>query len=193
MFFQTSTIGYYDDSVIVLLADHGHPLADHGKFLKGGDRLYNELLKVPFMIRLPGGQGARRTQAIIQFHDVLPTLLDLLGMANNITSMHGRSFLPVLRGDADAHREVVITGYHEAVDRCVRDQAWSYIQRPEGEPDELYNLAEDPKERTNLIGQYPEEAHRLARAFGNYFRQSGAQVAVKGIQGKYELASSGVE
>ncbi|MCS7220283.1 MAG: sulfatase [Anaerolineae bacterium] len=185
-------LGYYDDSVIVLLADHGHPLADHGKFLKGGDRLHNELLKVPFMIRLPGGQGARRTQAIVQFHDVLPTLLDLLGMAHNISAMHGRSFLPVLRGDAEAHREVIITGYHEAFDRCVRDEVWSYIRRPEGQPDELYHLIEDPRERINRIDDYPEEARRLARAFGSYFYRGIVQAEVKGIQGKYELASGGI-
>jgi arylsulfatase A-like enzyme len=196
LFQALKELGYYDDAVIVLLADHGHPLADHRKFLKGGDRLYNELLKVPFMVRLPRGQGARRTQAIVQFHDVLPTLLDLLGMANSATSMHGRSFLPVLRAGADAHREVMITGYHEAPDRCVRDQTWSYVQRPEGEGDELYNLIEDPQERTNLIDRYPEEAERLARAFGgcfrSYFRGGGPAGEVRGIQGKYELASGSI-
>jgi arylsulfatase A-like enzyme len=144
------------------------------------------------MIRLPGGQGARRTQAIVQFHDLLPTVLHLLGMANNAMAMQGSSFLPVLRGDSDMHRQVIITGYYEAADRCVRDQTWSYVQRPEGESDELYNLIEDPREHTNLIDQYPEEALRLARAFGSYFRHTGAQVEVKGIQGKYELASSGI-
>jgi len=192
LFRALKELGYYEDSVIVLTADHGHPLADHGKFLKGGDRMYNELLKVPFMVRLPGGQGARRTAAIVQFHDVLPTLLDLLEMTNNGTAMQGRSFLPVLYGDADAHREVIITGYHEAPDRCVRDRTWSYVQRPEGEPDELYHLIEDPQERVNLIDQYPEEARRLARAFGSYFRRGAAQVEVKGIQGKYELASGSI-
>lgn len=188
--------GYYEDSVIVLTADHGHPLADHGKFLKGGDRLYNELLKVPFMIRLPGGEGARRTKAVVQFHDVLPTLLQLIGMANNATSMHGRSFLDVLRGDSDEHREAIITGYQEAPDRCVRDGTWSYIERPVGERDELYNLVEDPKERVNLIDEYPEEARRLARAFGSYYRLGSEMgtsgVQEKGIQGKYELASGAI-
>lgn len=195
--FQTlQELGYYDDSVIILMADHGHPLGDHGKFLKGGDRLYNELLRVPFMIRLPGGRGARCTQAIVQFHDVLPTLLDLLAMTDNSISMHGRSFRPVLAGDTDDHRQLVITGYHEAADRCVRDQTWSYIQRPEGESDELYDLNADPHERTNLIEQYPEEARRLSGAFGTYFRlrvQRGtSRSEVKGIQGKYELASGAV-
>jgi arylsulfatase A-like enzyme len=197
LFGALEDLGYYDDSVIVLLADHGHPLADHGKFLKGGDRMYNELLRVPFLIRLPRGEGARRTQAIVQFHDLLPTLLDLLGTANNAAAMQGRSFLPVLRGETDEHRDVIITGYHEAPDRCVRDRTWSYVERPEGEPDELYNLVEDPRERVNLIDRYPEEAVRLARAFGSVFRlesQPGiSHTEVKGIQGKYELASGSIE
>jgi arylsulfatase A-like enzyme len=189
-------LGYYEDSVIVLLADHGHPLADHGKFLKGGDRMYNELLRVPFMVRLPGGQDARRTQAIVQFHDTLPTLLDLVGMASNASAMQGRSFLPVLRGDTDEHRQVIVTGYHEAPDRCVRDRLWSYVQRPSGEQDELYNLSQDARERQNLIDQFPEEAQRLARAFGSYFglrsqRRTSAALA-HGVQGKYELASGSI-
>lgn len=196
--FQTlDDLGYYGDSIIVVVADHGHPLGDHGKFLKGGDRMYNELLRVPLLIRLPGGQGARRTRALVQFHDLLPTLLDLLGLSNNVTSMHGRSFLSVIRGDGDAHRDVVITGYHEAVERCVRDETWSYVQRPEGEQDELYHLLEDPKERNNLIHQHPDEAHRLTRAFGSYFGLRSPWVAgpiePNGIQGKYELASGSVD
>jgi arylsulfatase A-like enzyme len=179
-----------------LLADHGHPLGDHGKFLKGEDRLYNELLKVPFMIRLPGGEGARRTQGLIQFHDLLPTLLDLLGLANSTTAMQGRSFLPLLRGDTDSHRQVIITGYHEGIHRCTRDRTWSLLQCPLGKPDELYNLAEDPCERSNLIEQYPEEARRLSHAFGSYYRlqlgKGDSETKIRGIQGKYELASSGI-
>jgi len=196
--FQTlRDLGYYDDSAILLMADHGHPLGDHGKFLKGGDRLYNALLKVPFMLRLPGGGGAHRTPAIVQFHDVLPTLLDLLGMDNNVSAMHGHSFRPVLAGETDRHRDAVMTGFHEAVDRCVRDENWSYIQRPEGESDELYHLVADPHERTNLIDVHPEEARRLASAFGSYFRfiskRSTSLSLTKGIQGKYELASGVVD
>ncbi len=196
LFQALQDLGYYDDSVIVLLADHGHPLGDHGKFLKGTDRLYNELLKVPFMVRLPGGEGARRTQSMVQFHDVLPTLLDLLGLARNTESLHGKSFLPVLRGDGDTHRESIITGFHEGAERCIRNTTWSYIQRSTGEPEELYNLQEDPHERNNLIEQHPDEARRLSEAFGSYYLlQMGkgiSETRVRGVQGKYELGSSGI-
>jgi arylsulfatase A-like enzyme len=154
--------------------------------------MYSELLKVPFMVRLPGGQGARRTQALVQFCDVLPSVLDLLGLGNNAPPMHGRSFAPLLRGETDAHRAAIIAGYYAAADRCVRDTTWSYVQRPAGEPDELYNLVDDPQERTNLIGEHPQVARRLAGLFGDIYRSGVPQQEVKGIQGKYELASSGI-
>ncbi|MEA3345573.1 MAG: sulfatase [Chloroflexota bacterium] len=182
-------LGYYENSVIGLASDHGHPLADHGKFLKGGDRMYNELLKVPFMIRFPGGEyGGRRLDALAQFHDVLPTLLDAVGMGSNIETMHGRSLMPLIRGEMESVRDVIITGYHEAPDRCVRDREWSYIRRPDGEPDELYNLIEDPRERNNLIDERPEEAQRLAASFGSLYALHGE--VVKGVQGRYEVGGS---
>ena len=183
--------GYYEDSIVVLLADHGHPLCDHGRFLKGADRMYSELLKVPFMIRLPDGNH-RRTPALAQFPDVLPTLLDLLGLGNNITSMHGKSFKSVVLGDEDSHRHSVICGFHEGVDRCIRDTRWSYIQRPGNETDELYNLQDDPRETRNLVDEQHEEAVRLNAQFGQYWRRGTSKV-VKGIQGQYELASGSVE
>lgn len=184
---ELEELGFLENSAIVILADHGHPLADHGKFLKGGDRLYNELLKVPFMIRLPGGEKARETKAIAQYPDLLPTILEFLGLGNNTYSMHGKSFLRVLLNETDEHRKYAISGYYEAIDRCIRDQKWSYIQRPEGQSDELYNLTEDPKETKNLVDEKPEEAKRLASAFGTYFKKIESKI-VKGIQGKYELS-----
>ncbi len=214
LFTAIEELGYLDDSLIFVLADHGHPLGDHGKFLKGPDRMFNELLKVPFFVHVPGGKNAgRRTGAIVQFHDLLPTALDTLGLSNNTSAMHGRSFRPVLEGDSDDHRDMVITGFHEGADRCVRDREWSLVLRPENEPDELYHLPSDPRERHNLIDERRDVAERMARAFGTYFFNSprsavikGSQhillaesaagqqpQAVAGIQGKYETAAGGVD
>jgi hypothetical protein len=56
---------------------------------------------------------------------------------------------------------------------------------------ELYNLHDDPQEKQNLIETTPEEADRLARLFGRYYRVRRQRK--KGIQGKWELASLGLE
>lgn len=178
-------LGYYEDSVIIVTADHGHPLADHGKFLKGGDRMYSELLKVPFIMHIPGFKH-RDVDALIQFPDVLPTVLQLLGLGSEARCMQGLSFLETLEGEETEHRRYVISGYHEAEDRCIRSKEWSYIKRPEGEPDELYNLKEDPKETRNLIDEKPEIALEHASYYGTYFHKAEKPQIVKGIQGRYE-------
>lgn len=194
LFWTMEELGYLEDSIVVITADHGHPLGDHGKFLKGADRMYGELLKVPFLVRLPGGKGGgTRTRAIVQFQDMLPTVLDVMGLGNNAAAMHGRSFRQVLLGETDEFRQAMIVGYHEGVDRCIRDKRWSLILRPEGEPDELYDLVSDPRERRNLIDEHHEEAVRLAGLFGSHFLRRGRTSAVKGVQGKYEVASGSVE
>ena len=194
LFGALEELGYLEDSVVLITADHGHPLGDHGKFLKGADRMHSELLKVPFMVRLPGGRGARRTEAIVQFQDVLPTLLDVMGLANDTEAMSGRSFRPVLEGDCDDHRRAAIMGYHDGLDRCIRDKRWSLVLRPAGQPDELYDLQADPQERQNLIDQARPEAERLARQYGRvFFRSTGGEpTQLKGIQGAYEMASGSV-
>src|SRR5438093_8972073 len=109
LFRALEELGYYEDSAILVMADHGHPLGDHGKFLKGADRLYSELLKVPFLVRLPGARVKGHRKAIVQFHDVLPTLLDLISLGGLDSALTGRSFHRALLGEEeDRHREVVI-------------------------------------------------------------------------------------
>jgi len=187
---QLKAADLYDNSLIILLADHGHPLADHGKFLKGGDRMYNELLKVPCLFKLPGGEfGGQRLDALAQFQDVYPTILDVIGMGNNLDALPGKSLLPLIRGEVGEVRQAIIAGYHEAVERCIRDKEWSYVRRPEGEPDELFNLIEDPGETINRIDTDPQEAQRLAAMFGALYALQGQPV--KGVQGKYEVADTG--
>ena len=68
--------------------------------------------------------------------------------------------------------------------------SWSYIHRPEGKPDELYNLMEDPRERRNLIDEYPEEAARLAAVLGPLYAVK--RTMIKGIQGRYEVSGSAI-
>ena len=194
LFEALDDLGYMEDSLILLLGDHGHPLADHGKFLKGTDRMYSELLKVPFLVHLPGDKNkGHRTGALVQFQDVLPTILDLIGLGNNDSAFHGSSFRPVVMGDANDHRESIVTGYHEGIDRCVRDREWSLILRPDDEPDELYHLPSDPTEQRNLVDERADVAKQMGGRFGQYFFRRQRSPAIKGIQGKYELASGTVE
>ncbi|RLF02838.1 MAG: sulfatase, partial [Thermoprotei archaeon] len=165
--------------------------ADHGKFLKGPDRMYSELLKVPFMVYYPGCEH-RVVDALAWFPDVLPTALEVLGLEAYTRGMIGKSFAEVLTGEREEHRDYVIMGFHEAPDRCVRTKEWSYIHKPGDQPDELYNLVDDPKERINLIDERRDIALKLAAAFGKQFYRESVRV-IKGLQAKYELSYTGVQ
>ena len=194
LFAAIAEYGYLDDSLIVLMADHGHPLADHGKFLKGPDRMYSELLKVPFFVRLPGGERAgERSSALIEFPDVLPTILDYLGLDNETSAMHGRSFRRVIERETDSHRDAIITGFHAGEDRCIRDGEWSLILRPTGEPNELYHLPTDPAERRNRIAEQPEVAAELAARFGRSFHQRSRVSVERTVMGQHEISSASVD
>ena len=211
-------LGYYDDSIIVLMGDHGFPLGDHGKFLKGVDRLYNEILHVPFMIRMPGAeQAGRRVSAITQFQDFLPTMLDLLGLGANSVDLPGRSFRAVIEGETDEHRELIICGYRDGLDRVIRNREWSLILRPPGEPTELYNLQDDPAERNNVAADNPGLIRDFIEQFGSIYygdlwpgqnvtavpefvrRAIGDHALqnegknVLGVQGRYEISSGMVD
>ena len=181
-------LGLLERSIVVVLADHGHPLADHGKFLKGTDRLYSELLKVPFMVRLPSGKHAV-IDAVVQFPDLLPTLLELLELPETYAyPLAGRSFARVLENSAGEHRRCAVAGYFEAADRCVRDREWSLILRSDGRH-ELYNLKQDPKERMNLLEERRDKAEELASALALWF--AGRARPVRQVQAKYELGGTG--
>jgi arylsulfatase A-like enzyme len=144
------------------------------------------------MIRFPGAEhGGRRMRALAQFHDVLPTLLDALGLPHDQEAFHGRSLLPLIRGEGSGLRESIITGYYGPHDRCIRTETWSLILRVHDEPDELYHLIDDPKEAHNLIDEHPDVAQELARRFGAFYMRE-RQPVVKGVQGRYEVAGTGL-
>lgn len=182
--------GLLDKSILLFLSDHGHPLADHGKFLKGPDRMYSELLKVPAFIHFPGDQwGGTRIDALGLFHDLPVTLLDALGFVGDLEAFQGRSIMPLIRREAGPIRESVITGFHEGVDRCIRNRRWSYIRRPPGVGDELYDLQEDPAERRNRITERPDVAERLAAQHGLIYETGRA---ARGVMGEYETGGTTV-
>ncbi len=185
-------MGYMQDTLICVLSDHGHPLGDHHKFLKGGDRMYSELLKVPLILRFPNGEyGGERLDALAQFPDLTPTWLDALGFPEAAHDMAGLSLMPVIRGEVEGVREATISGYYSVADRCLRDRRYSYVLRGGDEPDELYDLEQDPRERTSIIEQKPEVADRLAAMFPSiYFPEPPKS---HGVQGDSEVADTPVD
>lgn len=158
-------LGLMEDSMIILLSDHGHPHGDHGIMAKFGDNLYSELIRIPLMIRFPKGtHGGRRIQGLVEVPDIFPSILDYMGRKQDLEYFNGKSFMPLVTGDTDKIHRYVITGFFGSSARCVRDEEWSFIRRPEGQRNELYNLIQDPQEKHNLIDKHPETAKEMEDA-----------------------------
>ena len=145
--------GLYDDTVIVFTSDHGEFLGDHGRIQKGmpgHDCITNVPCIVSYPRRFPGG---RRSQALVEAVDILPTLLDLCGIQTP-SFVQGQSLLRLLDGMTDEHRTSTLTEYFDGygdVQTTVRTADFKYYRNTRGE-EILYALAEDPGELHNAAG-----------------------------------------
>ena len=151
--------GTLDDTVVVLVSDHGDQLGEHGMAGKMGN-LYEGSIRVPLVIRLPGAAhaGAERTQ-MAEMVDLLPTICDLLGepCPEGRQAPAGRSLAPVIADPRAEHRRVVHAMLSEGQMARSRDLKLNFY------PDdrcELYDLAADPGETVN---RYDDPAYRDRR------------------------------
>lgn len=89
--------GHLDDTWVILTADHGEELNEHGVVLSHGQSLWRQLVWVPLLVRLPGALGGGRTvTGAVSLIDLMPTLLEAAGLP--VPDVAGRSLLPLLRG-----------------------------------------------------------------------------------------------
>jgi len=159
--FQQSLIhsGWWQRALVILLADHGEGLGDHGE-ASHGYFIYESTLHVPLIIHWPAGTPGRgprdsRPGGLI---DVAPSILDFLHIPAP-SSFEGGSLL-VAQGPRPVYSET--TYAHDAFGwaplRSLREGGYKYIEAP---GPELYNLAADPLERHNLFHSDPAKASAL--------------------------------
>jgi arylsulfatase A-like enzyme len=151
--------GLADDTLVVLTADHGEEFLEHGGF-EHGHTLYDELTRVPLVLRLPGhlarGRVVPGTAALI---DVAPTLCELAGLAPP-AGFVGRSLVGACRGDAVLSERPVLAHGNFWGQPLVswRSGRWKLILTPRaagGESLELYDLEADPREQSELARERP--------------------------------------
>lgn len=156
--------GLYDDALVVLFADHGEGLGDHGE-QEHGVLLYREALHVPLVVKLPGGAGGgRRVAAPAALVDLLPTLVAAAG-GNVPEGLPGTSLLALGEGDAAPERSIysetlyprLHLGWSEL--RSLVDGRHHYI---EGPVPEIYDVVADPRETRDLRRERRREARELA-------------------------------
>lgn len=159
--------GLLDDTLVILTADHGEGLdrkEDHGS-KHHSKNLYDELIRVPLLVRGPG-VVPRRVRAAVSLVDLVPTVLDLLGKAPE-PWLRGQSLLPYLRGEDPPHRPI-FAEKHRAEDDIQKAMVqWPYkvIMVLPYQQVSIYDLASDPREQRDLSGVLPApERERLVGA-----------------------------
>ncbi|HET7746899.1 MAG TPA: sulfatase [Vicinamibacteria bacterium] len=165
--------GRASQTLVVVTADHGEGLMDHG-IMGHGLSLYEETLRVPLVFRWPGTLPAKRVTEPVQLVDLAPTISELAGIQWTGTSPQGRSLAAILLGKegADPRREAffqrrqydtpVVDGFRIKGDKhAVRAGRWKYIVAPEEGTAELYDLVADPAERHDLRRDRVAEADGL--------------------------------
>lgn len=156
-------LGLADDTVVLLTADHGEEFLDHGGF-EHGHTLYDELVRVPLLVRLPGlVRAGTVVDAAAGLIDVAPTLCELAGIEAP-RAFAGHSLVPALRGEAVPSRPQLAHGnfWGEPLTSWTSGR-WKLIVIPDGAGErlELYDLDADPLERTDLSATDPERASAL--------------------------------
>jgi len=159
-------------TAVVVISDHGeafgvHTFAGQRMFFHG-QTLYDELLRVPLLVRVPG-VSPRKVDSVVQLIDVAPTVADLVGVARP-GSWVGRSLVPALAGEplapAPAYAELLRAPSwdHEAKAMISGDGAWKLFYRMSDSRFELYDLAADPEEKKNLWDERPADGKRMQAA-----------------------------
>ena len=156
--------GYADNTLILLVADHGEEFLDHGRWGHWESNLHDEILKVPLIMWIPNGPHGQVIRQQVRLLDLMPTILDLCGcpisnglLGNSMSSLLGQ-------GEAKYDGEETISEmrrdpWHRV---AVRTESFKYIwdsKRPD-QP-ELYDLRADPGEKQNVRDHFPQEVSRF--------------------------------
>ena len=182
-------LGLVENSVIVLMSDHGEAFGEHGRFYHA-DTVYQETARVPLAVRLPSACGAKpeSRSEIIPIVDLMPTMLDLLGVAFP-ASMQGRNRLGLLAGEEEAEP-------FYAVSRSRGRDGTGGVERPEevvyalttpqytlmlgnkGKRVELYDRESDPGQRRNIASERQEVTATLRGQFEDWAKMQRARPVV---------------
>ena len=163
--------------ITIFSADHGDYGGAHGLPYKG-PAMYEEVVRIPFVVTWPGRIAAARSDALVSLMDVLPTVCDLIAIQAP-KGIDGSSLRPILEQRARSVRDSLVVEYYGKQSwrvpiRMLRTPRWKYVRYVRyGE--ELYDLSADPGELRNLAREptAQSELKRLSTELDTWIRRTG--------------------
>jgi arylsulfatase A-like enzyme len=171
-------LGLKDNTLFVLTADHGTEVYEHKRF-DHGFSLFDELIHVPLIIKLPEHRLGGTIPGQVSSVDVMPTILDLLDVSvpdQVQKQLRGQSLVANMRGETVPARDCFSeTDYRlYTFKRSIRTpEGWKFIMTMETKAKELYNLKDDPNETKNLMAKEPRVAYELEQKLFAHFKAIG--------------------
>ena len=154
--------GLYDRSLVVFLSDHGEGLGDHGED-EHGVFLYREAIQVPLLVKLPSAKAGEKPPLAgtsvatpVQLSDVLATVADAVALPGFAPPEGTVSLVRLAAGEPAPARRLLAETFYPRIRfgwselRSLVDGEWQYIDAPKPE---LYDLAADPGQKTNLVAE----------------------------------------
>ncbi|MEW5851972.1 MAG: sulfatase-like hydrolase/transferase [Myxococcota bacterium] len=157
-----------NQTIIVFTADHGQGLGTHGEH-GHGQNMWEEDVKVPMLIHAPGFP-AQRVDTVVENVDLVPTVLNLLGLTKDVDPMlDGKTLVPFLvSGDAAAKGDpgvAIVEGMTDPKQphdrRAVVQGPWKLIVDLDVGTMQLFHLPDDPQERKNVAGEHPDRVREM--------------------------------
>jgi arylsulfatase A-like enzyme len=156
---KMESTGRMNDTLLIVLADHGVAQGEHGYTGKPYRALWPELTDIPFFIRHPEGKGAGQTSDYFaSTHDVVPTILDATGLAPP-QNLDGQPLTLLFEGSEPQPRSHFTLGYDKYV--WARDERYVMFGRNDRSGLKLYDLQSDPDMNHDVAGDNPDIVKRM--------------------------------
>jgi arylsulfatase A-like enzyme len=167
------------NTVVVLASDHGESLGEHGYYFDHGEDLHDPCLRVPLLVRLPGGKPGR-TSALASTLDLLPTILDAVKVSYP-PDLAGRSLLPEMSGRGGRAPERLFA-QNERNLAATFDSRMKLVATPTGEATWRFALFDRQVD--------PLELHDLGTAQGDLVRVPRRELEIFWESGEHEWAAT---
>jgi arylsulfatase A-like enzyme len=180
---ELEALGALEGAIVILASDHGEEFMEHGDHVKHCRVLFDTSTRVPLIMRIPGVAGRRIDTAVANL-DIMPTVLDYLGIPTVGMLLNGQSLRPLIEA-GETERRVVFSDqgrWRSADDGDFKLLFDGVEMRPE-----LFDLAADPLELTDVLEARPEVGGRLWKELETWL------VTTEGGAGNREALEAGKE